>query len=88
MNFLNPLSRTRFSNGDAKVRFIFKSPNFFETFFKKFFGDRFSVSIRKNSALSDTRFSNGIAKVDIFSLPPNKSVSIKGTKNVRRTTIR
>ena len=45
MNFSFPFSGTRFSNGDAKVRFIFDSPNFFATFLKKFFKPSFSVSL-------------------------------------------
>ena len=72
MNFLNSLTRDRFSNGAAKVRIIFKLPNFFETFFK--------ISPRKSKtrqyrkeliALSASRFSNGSAKVRLFYLLPN-----------------
>ena len=33
MNLSNPLSRTRFSNGAAKVRINFKLPNFYSKFF-------------------------------------------------------
>ena len=36
MNFSVSLARTRFSNGAAKVRIIFKLPNLFEKIFKFF----------------------------------------------------
>ena len=45
MNFSFPFSRTRFSNGAAKVRIIFKSPNLFAKFFNLFF----CASLLKNS---------------------------------------
>jgi hypothetical protein len=67
MNFSYSLARTRFSNGAAKVRIIFKLPNFFETFFKKIFSGRFlRQSFQELSASSATRFSNGSAKVRLF----------------------
>ena len=69
MNFSFSFSGTRFSNGDAKVRFIFKLPNFFEKIFKVFF-QRQSFS-RTLTPFQAPLFRFGIAKVDIFSLPPN-----------------
>ena len=51
MNFLNPLSRTRFSNGVAKVRFIFELPNFFAKIFENLFS---SASLIKNSMPQQT----------------------------------
>ena len=63
MNFLNPLARTRFSNGVAKVGIIFKLPNFFAKIFEILFS---SLSLFKNFSLRTTvRFSNGIAKVQL-----------------------
>ena len=67
MNFSFPLARTRFSNGAAKVRIIFKLPNFFETFFKKVFLEEHPrQSFQELLALTATRFSNGSAKVRLF----------------------
>ena len=49
MNFSVSLARTRFSNGAAKVRIIFRLPNFFETIFKKSFQEDLCASLFKNS---------------------------------------
>ena len=81
MNFLNPLSRTRFSNGVAKVRFIFELPNFFAKIFENLFFKR--QSYKELYASTDTRFSFGTAKVRFFSLPPNFFAHQK-TKNPQK----
>ena len=64
MNFSFSLARTRFSNGAAKVRIIFKLPNLFEKIFKFF---SFCASLSSElSALSATRFSKGVQRYDFF----------------------
>ena len=83
MNFLNPLSRTRFSNGVAKVRFIFKSPNFFAKIFEISFFKR--QSHKELPASTATRFSFGTAKVRFFPLPPNLFSAGKGTEGQKMT---
>ena len=71
---INSLSRTRFSNGAAKVRIIFKLPNFFAKIFQFVF---LRQSFRE---LSVTLFSNGSAKVQLFYSTPNFSLLHKPSK--------
>jgi len=85
MNYLNPLSRTRFSNGVAKVRFIFKSPNFFAKIFEISFLKR--QSHKELPASTATRFSFGTAKVRFFPLPPNLFSARKGTEGQIMTAL-
>ena len=72
MNFLNPLSRTRFSNGAAKVRIFFKPASVSGKIFD-FFLETLRMEPMRQSCeeLSARRFSNGSAKVRLFSLLPN-----------------
>ena len=67
MNFLNSLTGDRFSNGAAKVRIIFKLPNFSETFFKIPCGRTKCDSISMNLSLSASPLSQtGVQRYDFF----------------------
>ena len=74
MNLSNPLARTPFFNGDAKVRFIFLISKLFRKNFSIFIFQR--QSSKELPAFTATRFSNGSAKVRLFSLLPNFSATI------------
>ncbi|MBO5310589.1 MAG: hypothetical protein J6A91_00900, partial [Bacteroidales bacterium] len=59
----NPLSRTRFSNGAAKVGIILKLPNFFS----KIFEILFSCQLFKELLpFRHTRFSKGVQRYDFL----------------------
>ena len=72
MNFPIPLSRTRFSNGAAKVRIFFKPASVSGKNFDFFLETLRMEPMRQSfEELSARRFSNGSAKVRLFSLLPN-----------------
>jgi hypothetical protein len=77
MNF----SKTRFSNGAAKVRIIFKLPNLFA----KIFSFYFCASLSKNSqAFQPPVFQMGVQRYDFFiylQYPVTKSTKRKTLKN-------
>ena len=68
MNFSFSLARTRFSNGAAKVRIIFKLPNLFSKIFQFLF---LRQSFQELFHLFSDPFFKGAAKVRIIFKLPN-----------------